>query len=621
MKRFKYIDKISIALLVAAIFTFGYIYTHVLHLENKLLANIQKSYISHTSEIARNIDSYLNEKVEGSLLITLKSNPSLRAELERTLSLFITSTYKYIFIAYKDQKGRYRYLLDGSLSDKGFFNQKLDVKKSVWNRVYATKKPDTILHHESKQIFITYLYPIVRNGTTQAILAIDFSSFFPQTIAQNVEPLKQIVFIVIIALALLLFFLVYQFILLQRTKKASLIDPLTLVYNRTFLREFLDREDFSKYYILMADVDHFKKINDNYGHKVGDQILYQVAQTIHHVIRPQDILVRYGGEEFLIFIPKEIPETKAVEIANRIKESIESKIFHVEDHNLKLTISIGVNLHPEHYKNVSDALKEADNRLYEAKRGGRNRIVHTSKISKETPLDIHEIEAALNEDRIFCLYQPIIDLNTNKPIKYEALVRLKSKEGKTIPPYLFLDQIAYTTAYLDLTQKVLQLAFDTIKKKGHPISINLKFSDIADNKIFEIILQEIDSHKELASKLTIELLESEALDRIEIIKEHIKKIRSYNVTIAIDDFGSGYSNFDIFRHLPIDILKIDGSLVKNITTEKISLTTIKSIQIFAKELGIRTVAEYVENKEIVEAIKALGITYAQGYYFSPPKKL
>ena len=621
MKHFKYLDKLSIALLIAAIFTFGYIYTHVLDLENRLIENIQKSYISHTHEIARNIDRYLKTRIPENLYETLKEEPALRSELEQVLSLFVTSTYKYIFIVYRDKKGRYRYLLDGSLSDKGFFNQKLDVAKEVWNRAYITKKPQTVVHHQSKQIFITYLYPIVRKGETEAILAIDFSTTFAQTIAQNLHPLKQIVTVVIVALALLLFFLAYQFVLLHRTKKASLIDPLTLVYNRSFLREFLDREDFAKYYILMVDVDHFKKINDNYGHKVGDQILYQVAQTIHHVIRPQDILIRYGGEEFLIFIPKEISETKVVEIANRIKNSIESKIFHAEDHSLKLTVSIGINLHPEHYKNISDALKEADARLYEAKRSGRNRIVHTTKAAKESPLDIHEIEAALNEERLFCLFQPIVDLHTLKPVKYEALVRLRSKDGKTIPPFLFLDQIAYTTAYLDLTQKVLHIAFETIRKKGYPISINLKFSDIADNKIYEIILEEIRSHEELASKLTIELLESEALERIELIKERITHIRSYNVSIAIDDFGSGYSNFDIFRHLPNDILKIDGSLIKNITTEKVSLTTIKSIQTFAKELEIVTVAEFVENEEILALIKKLGINFGQGYYFSPPKEL
>ena len=181
-----------------------------------------------------------------------------------------------------------------------------------------------------------------------------------------------------------------------------------------------------------------------------------------------------------------------------------------------------------------------------------------------------------------------------------------------------MEQIAFTTVYTQLTKKVLEVVFEAIAKYRKSISVNLNFSDISDNVIYQNILETLQKNRELAHYLTIELLENEVIEDPEAMRERLERFKELGIAIAIDDFGSGYSNFEIFRHLPIDILKVDGSLIRELPESKISLSMTKAIMLFAKENGIITVAEFVENREIFEILRDLGFDYAQGFYLSRP---
>lgn len=259
--------------------------------------------------------------------------------------------------------------------------------------------------------------------------------------------------------------------------------------------------------------------------------------------------------------------------------------------------------------------------LYLAKRDGRNCIRMEQKDKNSlNKLSIAEIKEAFDNNAIECYYQPIYSKTTQKILKYEALVRLIQKDNKVITPYLFLDKIFATTLYTELTQIVINSVFKEIKRLNVHISINLNFSDILDNKIYKLIIDSINRYKEYASFLTIELLEYEKIENISALRKRIYEIKSYGVSISLDDFGSGYANYEVFKQLPIDIIKIDGSLIKDLPNSIISYKIVKSIIIFARELNIATVAEFIHSEEVLESAKKLDFDYLQGFYLSVPKK-
>lgn len=231
------------------------------------------------------------------------------------------------------------------------------------------------------------------------------------------------------------------------------------------------------------------------------------------------------------------------------------------------------------------------------------------------------IQKALEHDRIISYFQPIVDNQTRQTVKYESLVRLVDQNGKVIPPFFFLDTAKKGRYYTHITKKVIQNSFEALHKIKHEISINVSALDIENMEISHYILELLEKNRKDASRLVFELLEDENVKNIQTIIGFIKKVKSFGVKIAIDDFGSGYSNYERLLEYQPDILKIDGSLVRNIQTDDYSLSIVKSIVTFAKEQHFQTVAEFVENEEIFKILKNLGVDFSQGFYFSKPKPL
>ncbi len=620
----KVINKIYIFITLIIFLSIGFLYHSILKIDEQTKNNIEKILISKANYISKNVDEEIKKKVEKNLFETLKNNPKLRIWLEDAFSISVTPSFKYIYILYRDKSGNYRYLLDGSKEDKGEFNQRLNVDKERWDKAYDTKEVHIIMQNNIDKLFITYLKPILFNGKVEAILAIDFSTTLLYTINNAVAPIKKIFLYIFAAIFFLLFILIYQIILNIYTKKESITDPLTQTYNRNFLRDFLKNINLSKYQIAMLDIDYFKKINDNYGHKAGDYILAQTAEIIRDSIRPKDVLVRFGGEEFLIFFYKEKDKkTDAFEISQRIRKNLQDKNFSYEGVRIKLTASLGVVLKTGHYKTIHDAIKKADERLYLAKKQGRNKVVAQDKNSLSNSnneyVSISDVKEALDHNRIICHYQPIVNLSSSEIVKNEALVRMIAKDGNIIYPNSFLDVIHNTNIYNDMTKMVLDIVFLQIRQYKSKISINLNLSDILNTNIYQIVLEELEKNKNLANYLTIELLEYEQIDE-EILQERLLHIKSFGVSIALDDFGSGYSNFSIFQTLPIDILKIDGSIIKNINTSKVAFSIVDSIILFCKRLDIEVVAEFVHSEEILNIVKDLGVENGQGFHLAKPRE-
>jgi len=618
----KHIKQLYTFIFISIVLAIAYLFFSTAQIQKTLNKNVENIFIQGAKSFAENINEEITTHIKNDPYKELKKNPQMQKRMEHALSIIVNETYKYIFVLYKDKNGNYRYLLDGS-KDKARFNQRLSVDKELWDKVYTTKTPLVINQKKLDNLWITYLKPVVMNHKTVAIIALDFSAELPQDIYHAIKPLNKIFLYIFISIGLLIFILIYQSVANIKIKKDSITDPLTQAYNRNYLRDLLKNINIAKYQIMMLDIDHFKQVNDNYGHKTGDHILANTARIIQNEIREDDMLIRFGGEEFLIFIKKSLPlPSLAYDIGERIRKKIEMTHFNYEDKELQITLSIGVACQPEHFKTVSLAIKHADEMLYIAKREGRNQVISHATHQENSPesdkRSINDVKAALEEKRIICFYQAIYNAKTNTIIKYEALVRMREKDGSITPPMRFLESIMYTNVYNDLTKTVLDNVFTQIKKKKIQISTNLNFSDILDNKIFDLIIAELQEHKELSSWLIIELLEYELIEEITIIQNRLLQIKEFGVKIAIDDFGSGYANYSIFKQLPIDILKIDGSLIKDIDTSETSYKITHSIAVLAKELGITTVAEFVHSKEVLECVKTLHIDELQGFYLAKP---
>jgi diguanylate cyclase (GGDEF)-like protein len=619
----KNLKKIYILLFLSIVVAISYLFISTEKIQEKINLNVETIFIDGAKSFSQNIDDEIRKSIVSNPFLELKKNKELQKRMQQELSVIANDTYKYIFVLYRDKHDNYRYLLDGS-RDKANFNQRLSVDKKMWNKVYDTQKPLLIHQNKLDNLWLTYLKPVVFENQTKAIIAIDFSTELPTDIYNAIEPLNQIFLYIFLAIGVLILILIYQSFISLRIKKESITDPLTQAYNRNYLRDFLNHAELDKYQIMMLDIDHFKQVNDNYGHKAGDFILSQTAKTIQKVIGSEDVLVRFGGEEFLVFIKKsqEHPFV-AQSIAQNICDTVEALPFNFEDKEIRITLSIGVACNPERFKDISSAIKHADKMLYIAKRGGRNQVISKSSSSNidlnTEKKSINDVKEALEENRIICFYQSIYNVKKEKIIKYEALVRLEEKDGSITPPFQFLESIMYTNVYNDLTKRVLEHVFKQIQQTKIDISVNLNFSDILDNKIYNLILEELEKNKEFASWLVVELLEYELVEELEIILVRLLKIKEYGVKIAVDDFGSGYSNYAMFQTLPIDILKIDGSLIKDIDSSEISYKITNSIVLLAKELGITTVAEFVHSEAVYDKVKSLEIDDVQGYYIAKPE--
>ena len=622
MRRF---SKLYFFVVLTIIAIIVYMFVSIDKIENELRSNIQNIFITQAKSLASNIETKIKRTYPEGISKKAFENSKKRIQLQESVELLITPVYQYVYVLYKDKNGNYRYFVDGSpFEERGEFDQKLDVDKTKWDRVYETRK-DLVFKQNLETVWTTLLHPVAYCDETELIVAIDFSMKLPLEVTETIEPLKTLFVYVFVAIAVLVLIVLFQIFSSIKMKKQSYIDPLTGAYNRNFLRDFITAQDINSFAILMVDIDHFKQINDSYGHKVGDMVLRDVAHLFGECLRQEDVVVRFGGEEFLIFLKNEVknPE-ELLKVVKRLHATIERHSFFYDGLVLKVTVSIGVNLEPHHFKSTSDAIKHADELLYTAKRTGRNKIVTDSGYQQRcenNKKSIYETKEALEEGRILCYYQPIIDAKTDTIVKYEALVRMIDKDDTVIAPPFFLQNILHTNLYNELTKLVVHEVFATIKRTSNAISINLNFSDIVDEKLFKIIIEEIEANKEVADKLTVELLEYEVLENYENVKKNISKIRSYGVRIALDDFGSGYANYTVFKEIDIDIIKIDGSIIKDIETSEVLYDIAKSIVVLAKSLNIETVAEFVHSKGVYEKIKELDITYAQGFYLGKPEKM
>ena len=274
-----------------------------------------------------------------------------------------------------------------------------------------------------------------------------------------------------------------------------------------------------------------------------------------------------------------------------------------------------------------DALKNANYGLKEILKTNQDFIIASdlvnqeSKQAKKNLETLKMVKEAIDDFKIISHFQPIVNNKTKKIEKYESLVRLVNSDNKILSPFFFLDIAKKGKYYSQITAMVLDNSFSALNSTDMDISINVSVLDIEKKLTREKIFELLNANKKSLHRVIFELLEDEDVKDFNLIKSFIQDVKSMGVKIAIDDFGAGYSNFERLLDYQPDILKIDGSLIKNIESDKFSLNVVETIISFAKKQNIKTVAEYVENEEIFNILNELGVDYSQGYYFGKPESL
>lgn len=399
-------------------------------------------------------------------------------------------------------------------------------------------------------------------------------------------------------------------------KNAITTDPLTGYDNRVKLSN--DIKKLNNISLAIFNLDDFRQINDFYGHPFGNLVIISLANKIYNFISKDKKLKFYKlqGDEFVVLgveYDKELFIAKTKEILRLIKER-----FKMKNEEILLSCSCGIS-----FEDSDNILSAANMALNTAKKSGIDLLVYDNSLSlneqyKNNMIITKKVSDALKNNNIINYYQPIIHNSGEGAKKYECLVRMRDGD-RVLSPFFFLDIAKQTKQYFGITRAVVSQAFEKFKDLDAEVSINLSINDMLDEEMSTYILMMLDRYK-IGSRVIFEIVESEYIENFEGVLKFITSIKKYDCKIAIDDFGTGYSNFEYLIKLKPDFLKIDGSLIRNIDTDKNAHLVVSTIVDFSHKLGMEIVAEFVENEKIFKIVKELGIDYSQGYHFSAPKE-
>lgn len=399
--------------------------------------------------------------------------------------------------------------------------------------------------------------------------------------------------------------------------RKSLTDSLTGLYNRQALLNKLEEEQENV--LILMNLDRFSEINSYFGYDIGDQVLIKFSLKLKMIFENNKNIFRLSGDDFAVIIKPE----------KNIKDSKKSILFlinqltentcELDGHNISIDASFGIA-----YGQNSIIYRLAYIALKEAKSTQRKLVYFNDENNLENKLKnnidiINTIKSAIKDNRIVPYFQGIVDNKTKKIVKYESLMRLAKTNGTVLSPFFFLEQSKKAKSYQYLTRIMITKTFEKFSKLDYEFSINLSFSDIHSKETMRVLRDNLIKYS-CGERLIFEIVESEGIEHLEEVTLFIQKVKQYGCKIAIDDFGSGYSNFSYLAKLDIDFIKIDGSLIQNIDTDVNKRLAVESILYFAKNKGIKTIAEFVENESIFNTVVELGIDYSQGYLFSQPQE-
>ncbi len=402
-------------------------------------------------------------------------------------------------------------------------------------------------------------------------------------------------------------------------KKQLYIDNLTNLKNRRLLLKNLESRDF--YAFVIIDIDDFKVINELYGNKLGNKVLIQLANILKNTVkevRENSAVYRLGSDEFALIIKRKMVFERFLMLIERLYGSILNYRFELfENIYININVTMGITF------SKKDTLSKADMALNYARKSDNKFSIYSPSIDNRLDIDRNirikkELLDAVKNDKIEPFFQPICD-SEKRVVKYEALMRIVDQD-RILLPEDFLPIAKRLKLFPKLSTTMFRKTFERFKCEDMLFSVNISLNDMINIETVKYIERLLSENKECAKRLIFEILESEGIEDFDVTKQFIQKVRNLGAKIAIDDFGSGYSSFRYILEIRPEYIKIDGSLISEIVTNKESYIMVKNIIAMAKDLNVTTVAEFVSSEEIFDVLKELGVDEFQGYYIGKPHK-
>jgi diguanylate cyclase (GGDEF)-like protein len=468
-----------------------------------------------------------------------------------------------------------------------------------------------------------------------------------QKVSDAIEYQKNLGSIILYLSLTAIFIAIYiaQLVIRETTRKNSEIhfqathDDLTRLYNRKeFQYRLIDAhqsalQNNQHHALCFMDLDKFKLINDNCGHKAGDKLLIEVTQLIKHNIRSNDTLARLGGDEFGLLL-RDCSMEKASELAEGIVSLVSNYEFHWDNETYRIGVSIGIVMITSGTQSVDQAMNDADIACYAAKDLGRNRVqIHgeSNDLTRKIHNELSWI-ADLNKDNDehFSLYlQPLVNIQqAPDQYMYEVLLRLNDDEGRLVTPGNYIPAAERFSMMKSVDYWVISHALEYLSemlKKAPGIDItlfiNLSANSLADADFANFVIHLCDSYLIPARSICFEIDEAKAVKNMDSLKAIVNKLRKHDIMFALDDFGTGVPSLSYLRDLPVEFIKIEGSIVKNIAHSSTDRAMVAAIARIGEMMNIRTVGKHVEDAFTLNQLKSLNIDYAQGYFLHKPQTL
>ncbi|HCY62256.1 MAG TPA: sensor domain-containing diguanylate cyclase [Oxalobacteraceae bacterium] len=418
-------------------------------------------------------------------------------------------------------------------------------------------------------------------------------------------------------------------------------DALTSLANRREFEHRLDaligsaHEHGRQHAMLYMDLDQFKVVNDTCGHGAGDELLRQLSALLSARVRGSDTLARLGGDEFGVLLA-DCPLDKAMDVAEALRETVSSFRFAWQDKTFAIGASIGVVPIAGQREANADIMGVADAACYAAKDKGRNQVQASPNTRELTQrrgemLWVSRINSALEEHRFLLHYQRIVPVHDGEagPAHYEALLRMLDQDGKVVPPMSFIPAAERYNLMRALDRRVVSLAFEECRERAQlaatatapVISINLSGDSLSDPLLLDFLKRQFAEYAVDPRGICFEVTETAAIANLETANVLIRELKSMGCRFSLDDFGSGLSSFGYLKNLPVDYLKIDGSFVRDMARDRTDAAMVEAINNIGHVMGIKTIAEWVENEETLAVLRRIGVDYAQGYLFGRPQPM
>ncbi|CAM3411324.1 EAL domain-containing response regulator [Arcobacter aquimarinus] len=395
-------------------------------------------------------------------------------------------------------------------------------------------------------------------------------------------------------------------------------DKLTNLPNRNKLKKDLDETNIDL--MALLDIDEFSTINDLFGENIGDTILFELARKLKDYFDEEEYLVyRIEADKFAIVAKMKNQDIdKFYDLCKSFADKIEKESLLIDEDEIDINITIGIA-----QGDGSRAFKYSQRVINYARTKLQRIMIYNESFKIQQSFEenikwVKQLKVGFRENLFQAYFQPIVNTKTKEVYKYEALIRYVTKEGLEIAPYNFINVAKKTKLYPNIIKIVLQDAFKLIINKNKRVSVNISFDDIANVETTSFIYETLEKNKDYSQFLEFEILESEEISDFNEVSKFISEVRKFNCIVGVDDFGAGYSNFNLLTLLDIDFVKIDGSLIEKINSSKDLEIIVNTIANFSKEFKVKTVAEYVSNEDIYNKIKDLNIDFCQGYYFEKP---